>query len=632
MRTAWQHPCAPISIWLSAVPALLLMSGAPVILAAPCPDVDADGYADCTVPGCNIAGLACGDCDDGAAYVHPTAAEICDHRDDDCDGGVDEGFVLQTSTRALIDRHPHANDRFGMSFVSLGDVNNDDVPDFVVGNPQDDLGATDGGSVTLYSGADRRVLCRASGAGGDILGVSVAATGDMNGDGIPDFAASEPYHDAIAVLSGADCSQVARCVDTASGVSNLGGDHGLARLADLTGDAIPEILAGADSSSTTLHQGGRAVVFTVSAGGTCTTLRSLDDPELAIYAYLGSAISGLDDVTGDGVSDIAVGEPGYSGYRGSVLIFSGADGTLVRRIVDPTGAANDFFGESLATIECLDGDGFRELVVGSTRKAGPGGSSAGHVLVLSPEDGVVRRDIVHADGGNDWMGWSVAVVSDVDGDGVDDIVAGARYADGPGGANAGKAVVFSGGTGAEIQELVAVGGQAEAQFGYAVASAGDLSGDGIPEILVGAPFEDGSIGLDEGRAMVFAREADCDGDGFAPFGGDCDDANVSLWALPGESLDLVFAADRRTMTWEAPTEPGGSAVVLSYDLLRAEAPSGFSAGVCVASGQSERSAEDAESPDAGGVFHYLARASNACGAGGLGGDSAGDERLGRICP
>lgn len=631
MRFVWPRRSAPVLPRSLAISALLLAAGAPAILAAPCPDIDADGYADCTAPGCEVSGLVCGDCDDAAPGVHPAAAEVCDHRDDDCDGAVDEGFAPMTSRRPIVDRHPHATDRYGASVASIGDVNGDHVPDFAVGSPQDDLGANDGGSVTLYSGADRTVLCRATGASGDILGVSVAAVGDMNGDGTPDFAASESNHDAIAVLSGADCSQIARCVDTAYGVINLGGDHGLAGFVDVTGDGIPEILAGADSSTTVLHQGGRAVVFTVSTTGTCTVLRSLDDPDLAIYSYLGYAVTGLADVTGDGVADIAVGEPGYASYAGSVLVFSGANGALVRRILDPAGATNDHLGESLATIECLDGDGIRELVVGSPRNNTPGGSNAGHVLVVSPEDGVVRRDIVHADGGSDWLGWSVAVLPDVDGDGIADIVAGARYADTLGGADAGKAVVFSGATGTEIQELIdaeALGGDA---LGFAVASAGDLSGDGIPEILVGAPFHDGAAGVDEGGVSIFARETDCDGDGWAPFGGDCDDTNVGLWSLPGEALNLVFGADRQTMAWAAPVEHGGSAAVLSYDVLRATAPAGFSAGACVATDQTELTAVDAESPGVGGVFHYLARANNGCG-GTLGIDSAGDGRTGRTCP
>jgi hypothetical protein len=600
------------------------------VWGAACPDGDVDGYADCAVTGCDPSGLVCGDCDDALWSVHPGALETCDHRDDDCDGAVDEGFEHLISRHAVTDRHPHANDRFGVAVASIGDVNGDAVSDLAVGSPDDDLGTVDGGSVTLVSGADRAVLFRAVGAPYDGLGESVAGLGDMNGDGVPDLAASEPGHDAVVILSGADGSQIARCVDTASNVANFGGDHGLSGFADVTGDGIPEILVGADSSGTVAHQAGRAVVLTVSSGS-CAILRVLVDPDPEIYDYFGYAVSPVADVTGDGVPEIAVGEPGHGSYDGSVLIYSGSNGAFVRRLTDPGGAANDHMGESLATIECLDGDGIAELVVGSPRK-GTSTEPSGHVLVFSPEDGIVRRDLVLPTGGQDWLGWSIAVLPDVDGDGVDDIVAGARYADTARGADAGRAVVFSGVDGSVIADLVDPQGAAGDQLGYAVVSASDPSGDGVPEILVGAPYDDGAVGGNEGSASIFAREADCDGDGLGPFGGDCDDTNASLWSRPGEPSGLVFASDRRTMTWSGPADPGGSDVTLLYDALRSSAPGAFSTGICIASDQADLVAEDPDSPSAGALFFYLARAQNECGEGSLGKDSAGDPRPDRACP
>ncbi len=628
MRRGAPRPSRPP--FLTMIPLLAL--GLTAAVAAPGPDADGDGYADCSVAGCDAAGLTCGDCDDTRAAVHPGASEACNHRDDDCDGGVDEVFPRLTARRLLTDRHPAANDHYGIAAASIGDANGDGVPDFVVGNPADDLGAIDGGSATLYSGADRSWLCRATGVAYDQLGTGVAATGDVNGDGVPDFAASAPQHDAVVVLSGADCSQIARCVDGASGVANLGGDHGLAGFVDVTGDGIPEILAGADHSNTVLHYGGRAVVFTVSASGGCTVLRALDDPDLAIYAYLGYAITGIADVTGDGVADIAVGESGYASYRGSVLIFSGADGTLVRRILDPSGAANDHLGESLAAIQCLDGDGRPELAVSSPRDATAGGSNAGHVFIFSPEDGAIVRDIVHADGGSDWLGWSLAVLSDVNGDGVQDIAAGARYADTARGADAGKGVIFSGADGTEITELEDGEGAAGDQLGYAVAAAGDLTGDGIPEVLVGAPFADAPAGADAGRVSIVSFEADCDGDGEGPFGGDCDDADASVWSPPGETRDLAFDPDRRTLRWAAPLDGGNSGAPLAYDVLRADAPGGFASSACVASGILDLQAQDPARPSAAQGFYYLSRAQNACGDGTLGTDGAGAPRTGAACP
>jgi hypothetical protein len=513
-------------------------------------------------------------------------------------------------------------------------VNDDQVDDFAVGNPWDDLGATDAGSVTLYSGLDRSILCRAGSVDSfENLGVSVAAVGDLDRDGIPDFAASSPAHDFIAVLSGADCTEIARCSDETVNPSGLGDEHGLARFVDVTGDGIPELLAGAHSTSTPLHHGGRAIVFTVSAGGACSVLRTLDDPALTIYAHLGWSIGGIDDVTGDGVPEIAVGEPGYSNYRGSVLVFSGADGALVRRIVDPSAAQNDHFGESLAPTGCLDGDGIGELVVGAPRRNVAGRSNAGRALLLSPEDGVVLHEVVDAEGGaSEWLSWSIAVLPDIDGDGVEDLVAGARYADVAGASDSGKAVVFSGASGAKIADLIDAQGSAHDELGYSVACAGDLSGDGVPEILVGAPFDDRAVGLDEGSISIFALEPDCDGDGLGPFGGDCDDADLALWSVPGEAMHLVLRADRRTVGWDAPEETGGSSVVLAYDLVRAADPDRFAVGACIASDQQGLTAEDPAAPDLGSLFGYLARARNGCGEGTAGMDGEGEARIVRACP
>lgn len=211
-------------------------------------------------------------------------------------------------------------------------------------------------------------------------------------------------------------------------------------------------------------------------------------------------------------------------------------------------------------------------------------------------------------------------------------IAGARYADGEGGTDSGKAVVFSGASGTKIRQLTDADGSAADELGYSVASAGDLSGDGVAEILVGAPFDDGTSGLDEGSLSLFALEADCDGDGRAPFGGDCDDTDLALWSVPGEATRLTLDGDRRTVRWEAPEETGGSSVVLTYDLLRAAAPDGFVDGVCVVWEHEELAADDPVRPGPGAPFCYLARARNGCGEGTAGTDGGGDARIARACP
>jgi hypothetical protein len=113
---------------------------------------------------------------------------------------------------------------------------------------------------------------------------------------------------------------------------------------------------------------------------------------------------------------------------------------------------------------------------------------------------------------------------------------------------------------------------------------------------------------------------------------DCDDADPTAWATPGEVLGLVLGGGT-VLAWSAPDEPGATAVV--YDVLRSESPLDFVApAICVESDGADVSAADVGVPPAGAVFHYLVRAENGCpaGAGSLGHGSDGGERAGRACP
>ena len=80
------HRLLPVVLCLCA----LLATASPAQAAA-CPDVDLDGYFNCSIPGCNPTGLLCGDCNDGNNLVYPGRTELCNGRDDNCDGRSDEG-------------------------------------------------------------------------------------------------------------------------------------------------------------------------------------------------------------------------------------------------------------------------------------------------------------------------------------------------------------------------------------------------------------------------------------------------------------------------------------------------------------------------------------------------------------
>lgn len=220
----------------------------------------------------------------------------------------------------------------------------------------------------------------------------------------------------------------------------------------------------------------------------------------------GSRIVGLGDIDGDGVDDFAVSAPGgrgtglddpWTGPGGSVLLYSGRTRSLIRTLTDSYAG----FGAALANAGDLNGDGVADLAVGSPMFAGGMNQDlarAGRVWIFSGADGTVIRAYDGAQAGDDF-GWALANVSDIDGDGVDDLLVGA-----PGAGGAGRAFVFSGADGSVVRTLT--GEQDGDRFGFAVHGGIDApalpeSGDGVGEFLIGAPGHDGG-GDEAGRAYL----------------------------------------------------------------------------------------------------------------------------------
>ncbi len=504
------------------------------------PDADGDGV---TAP--------C-DCDDGRNGVHPGATESCNNRDDDCDGVVDEGTATTTTAQGVVDPGAEAYDLFGHALAVVGDVDGDGVEDFAVGASQDDLaGYTDRGSVALFSGATRALLCRAldpDGASNDQLGWSVAAVGDLNHDGTPDFAAgarqdSTPqgtYAGSVAVFSGAGCGRLLKLTDPGGASSDYLGSA-VAGLGDVNGDGTPDIAAGAlydDTAGGT--NAGSVVVF---SGGSGAMLYKTFDPGGAANDYLGSVLAAVGDVDRDGITDFAAGAPYDDALggsdAGSVVLFSGADGTKLRKLADPGGAGYDYLGVSVAGIGDVDGDLVPDVVAGVYYDSTPQGSYAGSVALFSGASGALIRKLTDPAGAaNDRLGTAVAALPDVNGDGIPEVVAGAPQNDAAA-TDAGRVVVFSGADGAVLQRFTDPAALGTDLLGTALAAIGDLGGGGKPEILAGAEGAPLPEGQDAGKVLVFSFEADCDGDGVTALL-DCDDGDGAV--EPG-ALERCNAVD-----------------------------------------------------------------------------------------
>jgi hypothetical protein len=162
-------------------------------------------------------------------------------------------------------------------------------------------------------------------------------------------------------------------------------------------------------------------------------------------------------------------------------------------------AAGDYFGWVSADVGDIDSDGARDFAVGAPFNAA-GGPTAGRIYVYSGKTGA---QLFLGTGENRTMlGFGVSSAGDVDGDGVNDVIAGGPQAGlQAAGAGTGLARIYSGKTGAHVRTLT--GEHVDDAFGFAVWTAGDVDKDGRSDVIVGAPGSD-ARGDKSGRAYVFS--------------------------------------------------------------------------------------------------------------------------------
>lgn len=154
----------------------------------------------------------------------------------------------------------------------------------------------------------------------------------------------------------------------------------------------------------------------------------------------------------------------------------------------------DWYGYGVCAAGDIDQDGYADYAIGAAGDGSFGYSNYGVVYVRSGRTGYVIRTYL-GDGNYTGFGNAIQNAGDVDGDGVKDLIIGASSA-GP--VAAGSAFVYSGATGAELYRFDGL--DAGDGFGRAVNSAGDVDGDGVVDLVIGAPF----AGNGEGRVYVYS--------------------------------------------------------------------------------------------------------------------------------
>ena len=278
-------------------------------------------------------------------------------------GNRSHAYVYSGGNGQLLHEWSRGVVHFGQSVAGVGDVNGDGCDDLIVGAIRaSSLSESDCGAAFVYSGLNGELLYRFDGkASGGEFGLDVAGAGDLNQDGVPDFLVSTRNGDAgrnagsCYAYSGADGSQLFEWQGYAQG-DRLGCSISITD--DLNHDGSPEVILGAQSAgSPGLKSTGAVYVASGKDGSLLQTYFGARRKGL-----FGAHVDGFSDINGDGVKDIVIASPEADTYRyGAVFIYSGADGSFLNRIdgVESYGE----FGQALACLGDLDGDGFNEVAV-----------------------------------------------------------------------------------------------------------------------------------------------------------------------------------------------------------------------------------------------------------------------------
>ena len=375
-------------------------------------------------------------------------------------------------------------------------------------------------------------------------GRSVSPAGDVNGDGFDDVALGAPYATGpagrslagkgfVIFGSAAGATVDLRNLDPQQGFAIIGANNGdqigvsVSGAGDFNGDGFQDVVVGApEMSGNGQAAAGRAYVVFGSGQPdtvdlqTLTKAQGIDIQGAVVGDKSGRAVSGAGDLNADGKSDILIGapfaDPGSRTDAGRVYVVYGSTspgnvnlaqlGAQEGFTIDGA-APDDAAGRAVAAARDINGDGKPDVVVGAPGAGTDAGSSYVVFGKASPTDVDLaslpssQGFAIHGATAGDNSGNAVAGVGDVNGDGFRDVAVGAPKAAGLGRQNAGASyVVFGSASPSTVnlasmsgsQGITAVGAAADNESGFSVAGAGDVNGDGKPDVLIGAPYAEGS--------------------------------------------------------------------------------------------------------------------------------------------
>ena len=452
-----------------------------------------------------------------------------------------------------------AGDGSGFSVSGASDVNGDGLADLIIGAPGvgpngdrfagtsyvvfGELGAQ--ADVDLNALDDRgfRIL---GAAAGDFSGMSVSGAGDVNGDGLADFVVGAPNaHPNGDIDAGTSYVVFGTSGEQDDVDLNALGNRGFRILGaaaqdrsgfsvsgagDVNGDGLADVIIGAVWADPhgNIDAGTSYVVFGKSGEQADVNLNALGERGFSILGaavgdFSGISASGAGDLNGDGLADLIIGAPRAAPdgtfYAGTSYVVFGASGEQANVDLNALGARGfkilgaaefDFSGVCVSGAGDVNGDGLADLIIGAHGTDPNGNNDAGTSYVVFGKEGEQADIKLNALGergfrilgasANDTSGKSVSGAGDVNGDGLGDLIIGAMYAN----FRAGTSYVVFGQSDTQEIDLDSLGdrgfrvrGSTRGDYaGASVSAAGDVNGDGLADLIIGA-FGDFSNGNPE---------------------------------------------------------------------------------------------------------------------------------------
>lgn len=407
-------------------------------------DVDGDGDWEILVgaPGDDGAGI-----DAGAAYFWY--------------GG--EGLTVAPAQLWRPSRSARAYDQFGWSVACIGDVNDGGVDDWAIGAPCGTTSDAEPGFVYVYFGEDpltQTPLLITGEAADDRFGFSIAAAGDFDNDGIDDFIVGAPFQNAPNVDQGAAYVIFGNATEASIGLGDAlkltagnAGDHFGWAVAGagnfLAGTAC--VAVGAPQNDARGLEAGAVYVFAGGSSPNAVYDELIDPGETLAYAWYGYSVDGAGRFDGDGYDDLVIGAPnnvGQTSRPGRVdVVYGGASISSSGDVTVDGQAAYDLFGYDVAGVRDVSGSSRDDVLIGA-----PGvsldGADAGRVYLYPGGSGSLASSAslalpvslmvpARADQAADEWGYCVADAGDLDGDGAWDYAASGTAANNLDGAAAG---------------------------------------------------------------------------------------------------------------------------------------------------------------------------------------------------